>query len=44
MVPYCGKEATAAFENIGGKGKPHSAQATAMLDDFLVGELGQPMR
>lgn len=44
FVPYCGKEATAAFENMGGKGKPHSAQAIAMLDQFLVGELGQAMK
>jgi cytochrome b involved in lipid metabolism len=43
-VPYCGKEATAAFETEGSRGRPHSAQATTMLDQFLIGELGQPMK
>ena len=44
FVPYCGKEATAAYESMGGRGRNHSSRATSMLDDFLVGELGQPMK
>ncbi len=40
-VPYCGTEATAAFDNKGGTGRPHSASAVAMLGPYTIGKLGQ---
>ncbi|VVC00016.1 Cytochrome b5-like Heme/Steroid binding domain protein [uncultured archaeon] len=40
-VPYCGTEATAAFETKGGTGKTHSSNAAALLPNFLVGAIGQ---
>jgi len=36
-VPYCGTDATAAYETKGGRGKPHSSAAMAMLPQFRVG-------
>ena len=36
-VPYCGTEATAAFDTKGGRGRPHSSRAAGMLPQFLVG-------
>jgi cytochrome b involved in lipid metabolism len=41
-VPYCGTDATVAFNDKGGRGKNHSATAFAMLDSFTIGELGGP--
>ncbi len=41
IVPYCGKEATAAFSNKGGQGSNHSDFAWQLLDKYLVGSLGQ---
>ncbi len=40
ITPYCGKEATGAFDtqDRGSRGG-HSAQATQMLADYLVGSL-----
>jgi cytochrome b involved in lipid metabolism len=39
MIPYCGKDATDAFNSI--KGKGHSQSAKAMLETYLVGDLKQ---
>jgi cytochrome b involved in lipid metabolism len=36
MIPYCGKDATAAYNNKGGSGNSHSSAATAMLAQYLV--------
>lgn len=41
-VPYCGTDATVAFNNMGGMGRGHSTMAYAMLDQFTIGELGKP--
>ncbi|MFH0737057.1 MAG: cytochrome b5-like heme/steroid binding domain-containing protein [Candidatus Micrarchaeota archaeon] len=41
-VPYCGTDATAAFNNRDGKGKNHSQAAYGMLDSFAIGILGEP--
>ncbi len=40
-VPYCGKEATQAYDTKGGRGNPHSTRADALLPNFEVGALGQ---
>ena len=42
-VAYCGKEATQAFNDKGGKGQNHSQRAFGMLDSFAIGQLGQPI-
>lgn len=36
-VPYCGTDATSAYDTKGGTGKPHSANAHAMLPQYYVG-------
>lgn len=36
ITPFCGKDATAAFE-----GKPHSEEAWEMLAPYYVGDIGQ---
>lgn len=36
IVPFCGKDATAAFANQGGRGK-HSSQALQELQNYLIG-------
>lgn len=41
-VPYCGTEATAAFDNKGGRGNSHSGAAVADLTAYTIGTLGQP--
>ncbi len=41
-VPYCGTEATAAFDNKGDGGNSHSGAAVADLSAYTIGELGQP--
>lgn len=38
-VKYCGTDATEPFNTKDGRGKPHSAEAQAMMVDFLVGPL-----
>lgn len=38
IIPYCGKDATTAFETKGGMGS-HSPRAQAMLSTMLVGTL-----
>jgi cytochrome b involved in lipid metabolism len=42
ILPYCGQEATAAFND---KGRPggstHSAYANSLLQDYLLGAVGQ---
>ena len=40
ILPYCGKEATNAFDTLGsGSGRGHSNQATNMLAEYLIGKL-----
>ncbi len=39
MVPFCGKEATQAFNTKGVVNNPHSETAIKMLDSYLVGNL-----
>ena len=36
-VPYCGTDATAAYATKGGRGRPHSSRAEAMLPQFFRG-------
>ncbi|MBI5072037.1 cytochrome b5 domain-containing protein [Candidatus Falkowbacteria bacterium] len=38
ITPYCGKEATTAFETKD-KNKPHSQEAWSLLGDYYVGDL-----
>lgn len=40
IIPYCGKDATAAFQTQGGQGS-HSAEADQQLIPLLVGKLGR---
>ena len=39
-VPYCGKEATTAFETKGGDGS-HSNRAKNMIETYVIGQLAQ---
>ncbi len=39
ILPYCGKDATSAFQTKGEKGKPHSDKALELLNTFYIGEL-----
>ncbi len=41
MLPYCGQDATQAFNTKGGKGGPHSSYADNLLAAYLVGDLNQ---
>ncbi len=41
-VPFCGTEATTAFDTKGGRGNTHSGAAVADLAAFTIGELGKP--
>lgn len=41
IIPYCGKEATKAFDTQGGRGRPHSPTADEMLKDYFIGNLSQ---
>lgn len=38
MLEWCGRESTEAWETEG-YGRPHTAEAEAMLEDYLVGRL-----
>lgn len=38
ITPWCGKEATQAFETEDGRGE-HSSTAVALLDDYLLGPI-----
>jgi len=41
ITPYCGKEATKAFDTKDRSNpKPHSTNANSMLTDYYVGDLG----
>ena len=40
ITPYCGKEATQAFNTQGGGGR-HSSTAASMLTDYYIGNLAQ---
>jgi len=40
--PFCGTEATRAFDTKGGGGNTHSSSAVADLAAYTIGELGQP--
>jgi cytochrome b involved in lipid metabolism len=39
ITPYCGKDATQAFQTKGGLGGNHSSRAYAQLNAFYVGDL-----
>jgi cytochrome b involved in lipid metabolism len=41
IIPYCGKDATQAFNTKGGRGETHSSQANNLLDNYLLGKLNQ---
>ena len=41
ITPYCGKEATAAFDTKGGRGNSHSSYADSLLAAYFVGNLNQ---
>lgn len=41
-VPFCGTEASQAFDTKGGGGNSHSSSATAGLDFYTIGQLGEP--
>lgn len=38
-VPFCGTDATAAFNDEGGRGMNHTPQAFSMLDNYKIGEI-----
>ncbi|MEI6288147.1 MAG: cytochrome b5 domain-containing protein [bacterium] len=40
MTPYCGQEATQAYDTKD-IGRPHSNNASAMLNDYYIGDLNQ---
>jgi cytochrome b involved in lipid metabolism len=42
IIPYCGKEATTAFETKN-KNKPHSQEAWNLLRNYYIGDLNQPL-
>jgi cytochrome b involved in lipid metabolism len=41
FVPYCGTDATVAFDAKGGKGNAHSTNAVSLLQSFELGALNQ---
>ncbi len=41
IIPYCGKEATKAFETQGGRNRTHSPTADEMLKDYYIGDVSQ---
>jgi hypothetical protein len=40
ITPFCGKDATAAYDTKGAKGQPHSSRADALLGNYLLGHVG----
>jgi len=40
FVPFCGKDATTAFQTKAGRGKNHSANAYSLMPNFEIGTLG----
>jgi cytochrome b involved in lipid metabolism len=42
-VPYCGTNATQAYNDKGGRGVPHSGRADAEIAYFVIGQIGRPM-
>jgi hypothetical protein len=41
ILPYCGKEATAAFDTKGSRGSPHSSLASSLLNGYFIGNAGE---
>jgi cytochrome b involved in lipid metabolism len=42
ILPYCGQEATTAFDTKGrANGQPHSGSAASLLSAFMIGTVGQ---
>lgn len=39
IMPYCGKEATAAFQSKGGSGGTHSQSAQSLKQSYYIGDL-----
>jgi len=40
ITPYCGQDATAAYDTKGGRGSPHSSFADSTLGPILLGSVG----
>jgi hypothetical protein len=40
ITPYCGSDATTAFDTKAGRGQPHSSRADALLNNYLLGSVG----
>jgi cytochrome b involved in lipid metabolism len=40
IIPYCGKDATTAFETKGGIGRDHNPRSYILLERYLLGSLG----
>lgn len=43
-APYCGTDATNAYNTKGGRGAPHSSTASSMFADFFIGNLGDKIK
>lgn len=41
IIPYCGQDATVAFDTKGGRGQSHSGQANSILQSYIIGQLNQ---
>lgn len=41
LIPLCGKDATSAFEDKGGQGRPHSERAEGILAGYQIGRLDE---
>jgi cytochrome b involved in lipid metabolism len=39
MQPFCGKDATAAYQTMGGMGRSHSTRADEMMRSYSLGKL-----
>ncbi len=39
MQPFCGKDATVAYQTMGGMGRSHSTKANEMMKSYLLGKL-----
>lgn len=39
MVPFCGKDATIAYQTMGGAGRSHSRRADSLMRNYFLGNL-----
>ena len=44
ILNSCGTDATQAYDTKGGRGRPHSATANDMLQQYYLGDLGQTVQ